>query len=590
MKLDLNLSDPRTRRLLIIGGVVLLVIIGILIMVIRSQSKFAFPTNGTSSDANDNTLFNAIQECTTKYRQALALGQTDSTPPKSTCIKNAVDTYVNSKCPFVNDSASYFASTANQGTYASAYTEYQKYMNTTASTAGSQYGVTTATNYINAVVTGITTPAVSADIVKKARKADLTGPTRRYLASSCSGIYAPASGSTDSVSSIYQGWTATQGTTLPTAGTTTTYGFYNALVTGPRILEWSIKAADMVTVTPAVSIAANASTATLAVSNPVTITNGSKITVPGIGGQCTVTAAVSAASSIPISFTAQTTAQTVTAGTAIYMNTQTTITTVTPLTGANGATVGTAQTITTSASAAVTTGGPFTGCVLAFASGSLHSSIKEGSQVLLSGLAIPGNITVSTITATSVTVLFDNLTIFPSFPVGQTLENIISIPYANPVQATPPLHVTAMATGVTGVSITVTVNGTGTGVSAATGTGTIVTLPTLTLTGSNTIRLSGTATASGVTTYTLTNYASTSATTGTQITWPDIPVGTVILANPVAPATVGALITTTATNTTYNKVGKLNGTIMPLWQIAQTTGPGTYWPNFNSVAQPQYSL
>jgi hypothetical protein len=31
---------------------------------------------------------------------------------------------------------------------------------------------------------------------------------------------------------------------------------------------------------------------------------------------------------------------------------------------------------------------------------------------------------------------------------------------------------------------------------------------------------------------------------------------------------------------------------MPLWQIAQTTGPGTYWPNFGdpAVAQPQYSL
>jgi hypothetical protein len=30
---------------------------------------------------------------------------------------------------------------------------------------------------------------------------------------------------------------------------------------------------------------------------------------------------------------------------------------------------------------------------------------------------------------------------------------------------------------------------------------------------------------------------------------------------------------------------------MTLWQIAQTTGPGTFWPNFGSpaVAQPQYS-
>lgn len=568
MKLDLSLSDPRTRRLLIIGGVILLVIIGILIMIVRSQSKFAFPTDGSTGD--DKVLYDAIQVCTANYRSAVALGNTDSTPPKSTCIKNAVDTYVSNKCPFVSDSATYFGIQANQA--GAAYAAYQAYVSKTAGATGSQYGVTTATNYVNPVITGTTSPTVSADIVKKARKADLTGPTRRYLATSCSGIYAPASGSTDSVSSIYTGWTAsTSGT--PTAGTTTTYGFYNDLVTAPRILEWSIKAADMVTVTPAVNILANASSATLVVSNPMTLTSNTKITVTGIGGICTVSSGVTNSTSIPISFTAQSAAQTVTAGTPIYMNTQTTITGVAPRTSAG---TGTAQNISSSASTAVTTGGPFTGCVITF-SGSLDSSIGVGSQVLLSGLNIPGNITVDSTSSGTATLSFDGtVNTFPSFPVGQTIENVISIPYANPVQSNPPLHVTtAVAAGgsASNDSASITVNGI-----AGLSTGTVVKIPSLGLpSGSNVIKVK-TASSGAIV---LTNYTGASAT---SITWPAIPVGTVITDS------TGSAIAQTVSNATYNKIGKLNGTVMPLWQIAQTTGPGTYWPNFNTVAQPQYSL
>jgi len=588
MKLDLSLSDPRTRRLLIIAGVILLVIIGVVIMIVRSRSKFAFPTS-TSSGA-DKTLYDAIELCTTLYRQALASAKTDSDVPKSTCIKNAVDAYITSKCPFVSDSATYFSDLAKQT--GPEWTAYQAYINTTASTPGSQYGVTTASNYVNAVVTGTSAPVISADIVKKARKADLTGPTRRYLATSCSGIYTPASG-TDSVSSIYQGWTALQSGT-PTAGTTTTYGFYNTLVTAPRILEWAIKAADMVTVSSAVSIAANASSAILSLTNPITTTTANtKITISGIGGMCTIQNIVTGVTSITVNFTAQTNAQTVAAGTPIYMNTQTTITTVTPLTGAGGATIGTPQTITSTAGTSLTAaaGTPFTGCTLAFAAGSLHSSIKTGSQVLLSGLSIPGNITVDNFpTSTSVKLLFDDLTTFPSFPVGQTLENVISIPYANPLlPSNVPLHVTAKVAAAGSASTTspsITVNGAGTGITL---NSTTVSLPTLGLPAAgNTIKV--TASAPGPPqTYTLTNY--NSGGTATAIQWPEIPVGTVILANPVAPATVGASIATTAANTTYNTVGKLNGTVMTLWQIAQTTGPGTFWPNFGSpaVAQPQYS-
>lgn len=586
MKLDLSLSDPRTRRLLIIAGVMLLVIIVMVIMIVRSRSKFAFPTSnsGSTPPTTDDVLFTAIQNCTTQYRQALAAGQSDSNPSKTTCIKNAIDTYVGSKCPWINQNqATWFA--ANTGS--AAYPYYQAYMNQTASTPGSQYGVSAAANYVNAVVSGTTNPIVSADIVKKARKADLTGPTRRFLANGCSGLYTPASG-VDSVSSIYQGWTATQGTTVPVAGTTTTYGFYNALVTAPRILEWAIKAADAITVTSQADIAANATSTSLTVSAPVTINANTKIIVSGIGGVCTVSSAVTNSATIPISFTAQSAAQTVTTGTTINKNTQSVITRVTPLTGANGTTVGTPQDITSQAGTVVTSGGPFTGCTVVFAS--IDSSIQIGSQVLLSGLSIPGNITVSALSATSATLLFDtSVTVptFPAFPIGQTIENVISIPYANPLLASNvPLHVTAKTTGASGASSpSITINATGTGITAATGTsGTQVILPTLGLpTGTNVIRVSGSSGSS----YTLTNYASTSATTGTSITWPDIPVGTVILLSSGA-----SIPTTSSSNTTFDKVGKLNGTVMPLWQIAQATGPGTFWPNFGSPSkpQPEYSL
>jgi hypothetical protein len=554
MKLDL--SDPRTQRLVIVAGVILLVLIGVIIIIVRSRSKFAFPTSISAGD--DGVLYNAIQACTSTYRVESLQGVTTKDINKATCIRNAIDAFIGSKCPFISTNAK-----PTDPTGAAAYDLLNR--STIVSGEASLIAITASSNYANftAAGTNVGSTSISIDQVKKARKADMTGPTRKYLSTACSGIYTPASGGNDP-SATYQGFTVAGSTaTLPTP---LVYGFYNTLVTAPRILEWLIRAADPVVVGTggATSVTTTGATIPYAPSS-FTFTASQKLSIPGVSGAVTVGSVTTG--SITVTFATQAAAPTISAGTGINRWTQAEIRSVAP--GQSGP-VTNLSTNTPYTGSGTTS---FTECAFGL-SAALDDSIKVGTPVLLSGLSFTGIVTLKSGAGTNaISVQFDSQPI-PYIALGQTIENAMAVPLAAPVLSTPPLHVTTAVAAASASAVTITVNGI-TGLTAGT---TLVKIPSLGLpTATNTIKV----TAASGTSVTLTHYV---GATATSLSWPAMPPGTVIV-----DASSNNPIAQTVANATYNKTGKLLGTMMQYWQINQSTGPGTTWPVLNGVAQPEWA-
>jgi hypothetical protein len=250
--MELKLSDKTLRKILI--GVAIVAVIILIVNGLVRRSRYTFPTSGTAQE--DTTLNTQLQTCQTAYSQAIAAGTAEATAQGTlkTCVSGKVSTYVQTKCPYTNGiqpgatgggpattdaTAAWTAYQANIGIIRNAYT-----VEITAASA---------------------TPADAAyplALVQAARKADLTGATRQYLATVCPstttgpGFYTPAgydttittdaNGATtvtpktvtypDPVSTKYKSWTGTAN-----AG----YGFDPARITRANIIAWGLGAATI---------------------------------------------------------------------------------------------------------------------------------------------------------------------------------------------------------------------------------------------------------------------------------------------------------------------------------------------------------
>ena len=414
MKFEFGFSGPG-RRNLIIGLVVLVVLGSIIAIVLRSRSKYAYPmaandpnaaTSITLPDGTLTTLPTAIAACTTKYRQALQLGQTDSTPTKSVCVQNAVSSFFNATCPFVVNG------TAPPASNAPATTAYNTYTNTDAP------AVTGSTQYIN-LGFGTLPQGITSAIVTKARKADLTGPTRKYIETACPGFYKPSDSTATDFTAVYKTWKTTPSVPV-VAGE---FGFDATQVTSTNIIAWANKAATPITVTSDIAAdaaASNTKTVTVTGTFPDQLTNA-KVKIAGITGVVTGTAAVGS-SSIVLTYPSQT-VPLITAGTAINKSTASAINSVTFASGSAVPIPNTTNTPTTA----------ITSVTLTLAS-ALDSSLTAGSQVLISGSTISGPITIGSYTAGSTTVVINfNSQVFPILPTGSTIESVIETPLATPL-------------------------------------------------------------------------------------------------------------------------------------------------------------
>ena len=211
----------KTKQYIIIG--IILLVLGVFVyMKIKHRSTYSYPTMA-SETGNPVTAFNAgTTQCEVQY----LLDQNANNPLGAAnfanCIASNVNTYINARCPYLPTSP----------TAASAISSGAGLVNTVSNT----YYV----NYL-ADVSAVNTPYLTLEAsetdptvlnyISLARNADLTGPTRKFYSFLCPGLY-NTSNISDSVTSIYQGWSSTAATTSP-------YGFVPVNVTRARVIEWA---------------------------------------------------------------------------------------------------------------------------------------------------------------------------------------------------------------------------------------------------------------------------------------------------------------------------------------------------------------
>jgi hypothetical protein len=191
--------------------------------------------------------------CQTAYSQAIVSGTAEAAAQATlkTCVSSKVSTYIQAKCPYTNgvEPGATNGGPATTATTA-AWTAYQANIRIIRDAYAAQITAASATP------SDATYPLT---LVQAARKADLTGATRQYLATACPsttgpGFYTPAGYDStittdattgdstvtpktvtypDPVSTKYKSWTG-----AANAG----YGFDAARVTKANIIAWGLGA------------------------------------------------------------------------------------------------------------------------------------------------------------------------------------------------------------------------------------------------------------------------------------------------------------------------------------------------------------
>jgi hypothetical protein len=205
------ITDKIVRRALI--GFIIVVVL--FFIVYRYRSSYKYP-DSTDTSADYTKFSSNLQSCQDAFQVS-----GDATV-KDACYSSNVSSYVQKLCPNINGLAPTDATTlAYWNTYTGNSTsdvkqitnKYVPFVNTPTSVT----------------VTG--TPVTTAMILA-ARKADMTGATRKYLASSCPNFYVSGDGLTNPTTT-YSAWAIGNATN----------GFVAANVTATKIADWLMNAA-----------------------------------------------------------------------------------------------------------------------------------------------------------------------------------------------------------------------------------------------------------------------------------------------------------------------------------------------------------
>lgn len=193
----------------------------------RSRSKFVYPVPaGTTPDTADTSFSASLGTCQDAYNQALIAARGDAAQilaadsARATCITNASNTFVRAKCTWSDGTV--------PGAGTTEKTQYDAYQ-------------TNLTSVQQAYVTAQRLATTTADTMNlnAARKADLSGATRKYIASVCPAFYKPSTG-TDPTAT-YTAWSI---------GEAVTNGFKpSAVGTTAAITSWADYAATTYSVT-----------------------------------------------------------------------------------------------------------------------------------------------------------------------------------------------------------------------------------------------------------------------------------------------------------------------------------------------------
>lgn len=202
-----------------------------------------FPAN-TSIIPAYQTLTDALEQCNINYEN------NPTTYDLTACINTQTSAYYTSMCPWTTNTTQ----ASMPSSVSTAYTTYQTQISATVSGANA--------NSIGKAYNGVKN-AASTDmmaIVNAARKADITGATRRYLSTVCPNYYTKADGTTTE-SANYPAWDVFSGTsTASGGGSAPTYYFDSSKIkfanatektaAATRLREWAKYAATYNTLIP----------------------------------------------------------------------------------------------------------------------------------------------------------------------------------------------------------------------------------------------------------------------------------------------------------------------------------------------------
>lgn len=259
-----------SRKVLIGIAVALTVIILLLIVIIsRRRSRYEWPV--TTPDAEDSALSAALASAQETYNREMIRisGLPAAQRPAailaaenvfSAAITGATNTFVNGKCPDVITGTAPSTPTTplpneTGKTFQDAWDDFQINI---ASIQDAYY-----------TVLGSPAPATNEEVIA-ARKADISGATRKYIARICPSFYKPSVG-TDPTPG-YASWT------YVASGTPPTVGLLKTNVTAANVSAWAEKAAKTAKTTAAATIlGGETATGPLTVDDGTIFTAGKKV-------------------------------------------------------------------------------------------------------------------------------------------------------------------------------------------------------------------------------------------------------------------------------------------------------------------------
>jgi hypothetical protein len=192
-----------------------IIVVVLFFIVYRYRSSYKYPDPTDTSDPYTKFSSN-LQSCQNVFQV------TGDATVKDACYSSNVTMYVTRLCPNINGVAPTDATTlAFWNTYTGNSTSEVKQI--------TNIYVPFINTPTSVTVTGTT---VSTAMIIAARKADMTGATRKYLASSCPTFYVSGDGLTNPTAT-YSAW----------AIGSATNGFVAANVTAAKIADWLVNAA-----------------------------------------------------------------------------------------------------------------------------------------------------------------------------------------------------------------------------------------------------------------------------------------------------------------------------------------------------------
>jgi hypothetical protein len=208
------------------GGITLFVIIVVAVILYRryTQSTYTYSDIKAGQTPPETTTVANIIRCQVAYNTSNVTA-TDATRPGflstfNTCVRSNVGLYVDSKCQWINSDP-----TAANATEYSALNRYNT----------DQNSIQLA--YIELIANSSDTTSPALEVVEAALKADLTGATRRYLATVCPSYFKTPGGDP---TTTYTGWSVVPSSSpAPTA-----YSFWvsGGKITAAQVNTWATKA------------------------------------------------------------------------------------------------------------------------------------------------------------------------------------------------------------------------------------------------------------------------------------------------------------------------------------------------------------